>query len=383
MKDEYRKFFDLIAYSVCSKPLAEGFSCSEKEIKDWYYLSTAHDISSIIAYALEKNGLYLNDEFSLKFQDEMMFSAGRVALLGVFYDDVCRSLKNEKVDYVALKGAVIRKMYSNDFFRTSSDIDLLVKKDDFDRACRVLSRDLGLKGAYRSSHDLALVRSPFETVEIHYSLIEDERANNANELLKNAWTYATVKEDSEYVFTTGFFKFYHITHMLKHFEESGCGIRFFLDLYYLRELKDDEDFFRRALDKYGLTKFYDTCEKLLDYWLIGGDAEKTVLKMNAFVLSSGLYGSVNNYVAIGKKKSGGKLRYVFKRIFLPYDKLRLFFPKLEGKKWLTPFYQVKRWALVLFGGRLKSKITELKHAGVNDGSQADKIRDLFDELGIK
>ena len=139
------KFFKLLSYSVGRNPLPDGFCCNEEEIKYFYELALKHDIASIVAYALEKNGLYLQDEYSLKFQDEMLFAAGRVALLDCFYNEVTAVLGQEKIDYISLKGSVIRKLYPQDYFRTSSDIDILVKKRDFERACSALKENLNVK----------------------------------------------------------------------------------------------------------------------------------------------------------------------------------------------------------------------------------------------
>ena len=38
--------------------------------------------------------------------------------------------------------------------------------------------------------------------------------------------------------TDEMFYFYHIAHMAKHFEEGGCGIRPFIDLWTLDNIKD-------------------------------------------------------------------------------------------------------------------------------------------------
>ena len=232
MNERTDKFFALLAFSVAGRSLPQGFSCDESDIKYFYELSLKHDITSIIAYALEKNALYADGEYSLKFQDDMLFSAGRVTLLEYFYADVCRELAGARIEYIPLKGAVIRKIYPEDYFRTSSDIDILVRKEDFERACKTLKERLALRDGYRSSHDQALMRSTPETD----------------------------------AFSGEFFMFYHIAHILKHFETSGCGIRFFIDLYFLRDFAYDGAKFARMLEEYGLTAFYNACEKLVDHW---------------------------------------------------------------------------------------------------------------------
>ena len=379
------KFFELLRYSVGGNPLPDGFCCNEEEIKYFYELALKHDIASIVAYALEKNGLYLQDEYSLKFQDEMLFAAGRVTLLDCFYNEVTAVLVKEKIDYVSLKGSVIRKLYSQDYFRTSSDIDILVKKRDFERACSALKAKLKLKEVGRSQHDQSLSRSPFETVEVHFSLVDEDSDTGVNALLDRAWDNAYICSGYEYSFTGEFFMFYQIAHILKHFESYGCGIRFFIDLYFLRNFEFDKQKFNAMIEENGLTKFYNACQKLVDCWFCGEKSDTLIEKMQDYIVRAGIYGNYENKAATGNNKSGGKLKYILSRLFLSYDELKgyCYYPRLEGKRWLTPYYQVKRWFSILFCGRFKSNVKKLKKIGGGDEDTAKNIASLFKELGIE
>ena len=375
------KFFALIRYAITGEKLPEDFACDKNSIEELFKLSSAHDITSITAYALEKNGLLSDCPTSARMRDELLFSVGRITLLEYFSEEVFDSLDQAEIDYVPLKGAVLRKLYPRDFFRTSSDLDMLVKKEDFDRACAVLKEKLNLKEKYRSSHDLAMNRSEMETVEVHYSLLEEDRAKGCFDILKDAWKYARLVKGHRYEFSEEFFKFYHVAHMLKHFEQAGCGIRFFIDLYFLRGL-GDRKVFSDMLAAHGLLKFYDVCEKIVDHVVYGIEPDKLTVKTENFVLKAGVYGNVDNYVTIGQKQRGGKFRYLWSRAFLPYAQLKEFYPKLEGRKWLTPYYELKRWLQMIFGGKMKKKLAEVKRLSAYDEKKANEIMELFGELEV-
>ena len=65
-------------------------------------------------------------------------------------------------------------------------------------------------------------------------------AKSSCEVLKNVWQSAFLQKKKEhcYEMTDEMFYFYHIAHMAKHFEEGGCGIRPFIDLWTLDNIKD-------------------------------------------------------------------------------------------------------------------------------------------------
>ena len=82
--------------------------------------------------------------------------------------------------------------------------------------------------------------------------------------------------------------------------------------------------------------------------------------LEEFILHGGIYGNIENQVAVNKAKSGGKSSGLAKKIFLSYDQLKFIYPVLQKHKWLTPFFEVVRWFRIVFRGRSKILAKELK-----------------------
>ena len=82
-------------------------------------------------------------------------------------------------------------------------------------------------------------------------------------------------------------------------------------------------------------------------------------------------------------KQGGKLKYLLSRIFYSYEKLCNVYPALEGHRWKTPFYQVKRWSNLIFKkGRMRNSINEVrKLKSINSKSLSESERLIYD-LGL-
>ena len=70
------------------------------------------------------------------------------------------------------------------------------------------------------------------------------------------------------------------------------------------------------------------------------------------------------------------------RIFLPYSVMKKMHPVLEKHKWLLPWFEVRRWFVILFDGRAKSAMQELKYNEIADLQAGEKYRDMMNKLEL-
>ena len=68
---------------------------------------------------------------------------------------------------------------------------------------------------------------------------------------------------------------------------------------------------------------------------------------------------------------------------LPYDIIKFHYPVLQKHRWFTPFYEVRRWFKLLFGGGAKRSISTLKKNGAISAEEARNNAMLLDNLGLK
>ena len=200
-----------------------------------YKVGLSHDVGHLIADALDRLSLLPEDDIKKKMLGERSKAVFRFEQLNYETGEIISVLEAEQIPYVLLKGAVIRKNYPKPWMRTSCDVDILVKKEDFTRATEEVVQKLEYTAMPQGGHDISLYSGGGVHLELHYALFDDFRYGKALDVLNDIWAYTyRVKEDGyAYVFLDEAFYFYHIAHMAKHFEEGGCGIRSFIDLYYL------------------------------------------------------------------------------------------------------------------------------------------------------
>ena len=216
-------------------------------------------------------------------------------------------------------------------------------------------------------------------------MVEEEYANDVTDILNSVWDVSYLIDNKKYwyVMPDDLFYFYHIAHMAKHFENGGCGIRPFIDLWILDNIKDSCKAKRDELLSRGeLLKFTNTLRTLNGVWFDGKECDLLSSQMQDFLFNGGLYGSADNRVALRQQKAGGKFGYVISRIFIPSSKLKKYYPVLEKHPWLLPFMQVRRWFMLLKPDVAKLAKRELKANTKTDKAKTEEVNDFFNNIGL-
>lgn len=385
MEKTIRTMMDLIASEVCGKNIDKSqYTLTDEELAKLYKLSKSHDLAHLVGDALIKNDLIGDGEIKAKFQKQIMLAVYRYEKINYELGRLRKVLNEAKIPFIPLKGSVIRQYYPKPWMRTSCDIDILVHESDLERAVALLVDKLAYKRESKGSHDISLFSDYGVHLELHYSLIEENRVGNIESVLQDVWKKADpVAEAFEYVLSDEMFYYYHIAHMAKHFVYGGCGVRPFLDLWVLNHCAPFDHENRSAILAEGrLLTFAAEVQALSEVWF--GNAEHTDItrQMQNYLLKGGVYGTTKNRVSVQQVKRGGKFRYAISRIWLPYDTLKFHYPSLVGKRVLLPFYEVRRWFKLLFCGGVKRSVNELRLNSSATNEEQTETKEMLSKLEI-
>lgn len=385
MKEEGVKLlFAPLRYALTDEPIADDLRAemTPERAAALFELAATHDLAHLFAYGLQENGL-LEGPLAERAEREILKAGYRYERLAYEYARITDALERARVPFLPLKGSVIRDRYPRPWMRTSCDIDLLVHEEDLVRATDVLIRECGCAYHEKGSHDVSLFTPARVHVELHYTLVEEGRVNSSSDVLRDVWQSATLREGKGYFYEMPdeLFYFYHIAHMAKHFEDGGCGVRPFLDLY-LMEGEEGEEKRDALLSRGGLLLFARVARALCRIWFGEGVHDSVTEKMQAFVLRGGVYGNTENRVAVHREKKGGRVKYLLSKIFLSYDILKFQYPILQKHKVLTPVMEVRRWGKLLFCGHLKRTVSEMRLNASITESEADGTRRFLEEIGL-
>jgi hypothetical protein len=378
--------FSLIRSAILKEPLtpAEKEDFAAIKISDLILISREQDLVHLVAFAIKENGL-LPEKASATIQKSILQAVLRNERLSFVTAAIFEAFEKEKIPFLPLKGAILKEYYPEPWMRTSCDADILIRPEDLDRASKVLTEKLSYQKRKRTSHDIPFIAPSGEHIELHFDLLEENRANHAIKILKKVWNEAAPveKESFYYRMSDEFFYFYHIAHMAKHIEVGGCGVRPFLDLYLLDQKGDENKEAREALlKKGGLSHFAQKAKKLSRVWFGGEEPDRVSLMMQSYIFRGGLYGSFENKVAVSMEKGGGKLGYLFRRIFVPTEKLARYYPVLEKKPYLAPIMQVRRWFMLFDPYIFKMAKSEIKNNFTIENEKSKKMKSFMDEIGL-
>ena len=354
---------------------------TEEDYAQIYKFAKKHDVLHLIAFALKKSGLEPeNKELSQKFQKGLLFAAYRVQQVELAQKGAMEILEANHVPYILLKGAVVRNYYPEPWMRTSYDVDILVKKQDFDRAVEAFAQK-GFTISKKSAYDILIIAPNEVHVELHFDFHSYSPQKQEAIPVLNIWEQAVKKGDYEYALTDEMFYYFHITHMAKHFTIGGCGIKPFADMFLLLK-KENYNKPNSYIKEIGLETFEKNVRHLFNVWFYDEKHIPITEQMEDYIFSGGAYGSLKNKVAVKQVRIGSKKTYILSRLFLEYDVLKGVFPILEKYKWLTPVFQIVRWFKVIFKGRMAWSIKELTISGKSTQKDMDETNDFLEKAGL-
>lgn len=271
-------------------------------------------------------------------------------------DEICRCFESAGIDYVLLKGSVLQSLYPEAGMRLMSDIDILIRMEQYPRILALMTK-MGFARGAETDHELPWQKHGVH-IELHKSLIPSYN-KDFYAYYGTGWQFAKpVAGNHRYDFSDEDQMVYLFSHFAKHYRDMGIGVKHFADLYVYRREKPglDEDYIRRELKKLSLEKFYAHVLQTLAVWFDGAASTEATDMITAIVLTSGAYGDSRNsfYSNLIKNTASPEdckkacRHRKLELVFLPYRDMCVKFPILKKVPVLLPFMWVARGAGSLF-----------------------------------
>ena len=354
----------------------EEIDLSDLNWEALYSLAEIHDLAHIVYYELKQRNALDKGEIVRNLENKFKVAIYRHIKREMAIEKVRTILENARIPFILLKGSYIMNLYPESWMRTSSDVDVLVQPADHSKVIEIF-KGAGLTIVSKTAHDISFCTQEQYHVELHHSLIEENRLPKTTEILEQVWQYtSSIENRYEKLLNDEMFYFYHLAHMAKHLKNGGCGVRYFIDLWLLNHKKEfDQEKRNRLISQSGLSEFAKQSEELSEKWFSNKQFE--LPEYEEFIIQGGIYGSLEQGVAIWKKKAKGRFFYYAERFFLPYSKMKHLYPILRKLPVLLPFY----WIFRLFSKK-KRAINEIKTEISMDNEYADRIAKMIKQLNI-
>lgn len=363
---------------------------------DWneiYRLSVIHNLTAVIAQEI----IFISDEYKpgaelySNFRQQFGYTIQNYEVKQNIISDIKNILNENEINHLFVKGAVIKDLYPVPEFRTSGDIDVIAKKEDFASVKKVLTQSTGYKLITQNA-DTLIFENGDVNIEIH------NNADVDSYYFENIFSLCKKSDGCTYVLDDVTHLLYIICHMAKHLNYRGAGIRMLMDIdVAVRNIRDfNQSEFIELCSKAGRRKSAEVLLSLAAFWFdtpikpyVDFNNESKLLEnLEKIIIEGGSFGYKINSVPVsyvkdieykdGKIPFFSRIKIILKMAFPGREYLEKCYPYAKKHKWLYPAACINRLWDGLFKKRNHAKNVI---AQVSSGSDVSKIQqELLKEL---
>ena len=260
-------------------------------------------------------------------------------------------LTEHGLDFMLLKGSSLKRLYPSSELRLMSDIDILVRDEQYERL-RPLMREAGFAEGMQTDHELMWRDRNGMLIEFHRRLIPSYNSDYYA-YFRDPWEKAERRAACEYAMRPEDEYLYVFTHLTKHYRDGGIGLRHMLDLWMFRRAypKLDRAYLERELRRLELEAFHRNILATVAVWLDGRQETELTRAITERILVSGAFGIREAFDAANAARQSAKTadihaakqRSLRRLVFLPYSSMKKRYPMLERFPVLLPVMWTARW----------------------------------------
>lgn len=325
-----------------------------------YEFGRSHGVENMLYVGLKDLKIDVPKDVFQKFYYSYLMSIKIDTLQTMELEKIGKAFEEAGIDYIPLKGSVVKYFYPMTNYRKSGDIDVLVRGNKLESARAVVENE-GYKFNYiYENHGVhyEFTKNTFFHLELHRKLVSDD--DRSGVFLSKAWDYAKLKSGTShtYEFDINFLYVHLIAHIAKHLCSGGAGLRLFCDIWIMQNKNMiDKTKVRQYLEKANLSEIEKYTVKLVERWFLDKkENDKVLNKLELFVFRGGSFGTVSqklNMASFGQTDSKQFKNKYWKKKFLsyffeplPYMKQK--YPILISHSWLLPIMWVYRLVTIPF-----------------------------------
>lgn len=345
-------------------------------------LAGNHKIGALMYYALHNAGYDaepVTQQLFFHCCRYMAVSEGQIAML----DRLFKAFEEQQIDYLPLKGVLLKEIYPTPEMRRMGDADILFRREQYDAIKEILG-EMGFVFEYETDHE-AVWKHPSLLLEMHKRIVP-RRDPDLYRYFGNGWAHAIadVEHPYRYGFTpeTQFVSLF--VHLVKHYRGGGIGLSHMIDLWVFRRHHPelDDAAIRAELDKMYLGEFFANVWETLLVWFEGVEANEKTDFITNVIFENGVYGTRErahlSYVAKSIQRADtSKNSYVSKLlrlVFPPRRTLLVKYPVLRRCSVLLPFIWVLRWVdtLLFHRKRIAQRNTDIQRTNAESVQQFEQ-----------
>lgn len=270
-------------------------------VKAIYRMAKLHNLDCIVYDGMKRIAGEADADFMEKWANRNTICAAQGIMQQREAKKLVKELTARGIRVLPLKGSILKEIYPQARYRQMADVDILIDRKNMEKAHNVM-KELGYQYKGGDSEDTVdkYYKPPCVSIEIHSHLMHYHAENYKKYL--DIWERCK-EENGVYHMNWDDYYLFLMEHFAKHFNESGSGIRFVLDIYIFLEAKKKElhpEYLKKKQKELGLEEFCREMEEIAYRWF-DGRPEIRDSKYETVILLAGIFG-IRQWAYAGQQK---------------------------------------------------------------------------------
>lgn len=354
-------------------------------------LSEKHRIGILLYYGIANSKIELpKDVFS---------DLERSALKGVAVSknqvfaisQLLSEFEKNGIDYMPVKGSVLKTVYPKPELRPMSDADILIKAEQYSKIKPILEK-LGYEFGAESLCEIIWKKKGQLYLELHKTLVP-ENVEDYYVHFGTGWERAIKSGGYEHRFELSPEDHYLFvfTHFARHYRAAGIGIKHFVDIWMYNKIYNnmDYEYINARLEEIGLKEFHANVIKTLRVWFDNKEDTEMSDFITSIIFNSGAFGLQSKAIlseAVKRKGKAGDINSAKRSrlcwlLFYPYKLMCLKYPILKKAPILLPLFWVVRGFNAIFF-RKKNVEKYWNNLKTLDNKEVEEYKQALDFVGL-
>lgn len=354
-------------------------------------LSEKHRIAILLYYGITNSKINLpKNVFSILEKKALMDAV--ISKNQIFaITKLLTEFENNGIDYLPVKGSVLKMLYPKPELRPMGDADILIKVEQYGKIKPVLEK-MGYEFGGESLCEIIWKKKGRLYLELHKTLVP-QNVEDYYVYFGTGWENAVKIKGYEHRFELSKEDHYLFvfTHFARHYRAAGIGIKHIVDIWMYNKIYDNMnyEYINKRLEEIGLKEFHKNVLETLDVWFENKQDTKMSDFITSIIFSSGAFGLQSKAIlseAVKRKGKDGnitsaKRSKLFWLIFYPYKFMCLKYPILKKAPILLPFFWMVRIINALFFRKNNVKKYWENIKSIED-KEVEEYRQALDFVGL-
>ncbi len=366
-------------------------NCEVKEL-NIYYTFYFQNILPVLAFMDKKWDIIKDEKIKRKLTDCYYQTVAENFKKVAMFEFVSQKLSENSIPHMPVKGWYLRTLYPVPELRTFGDIDILIRKQDREKADKIF-----IQNGYQVKENWEPTYSYYNNTvkcEVHTNLMDSDlgKGKQVISFFSDALERAETDTGERLSPQKDTHLIYLFCHLAKHLYKGGAGIRMYMDIALFIKANSDALNFEKiyeASKELHLEQFFETVILACCEWFqIELPFEINDIKSNSteilkeYTFSADLFGKTRDksVISIRNNESNSKAGVLRETLFPSTQKIEERYKFIKGRKYLLPVAWVARGFVNLKA--IPKKLKYVKRVSETDMNLVSEYDEFISGIGL-